>query len=269
MEPDLIKMKSKEIRKLILSTIVKAKGGHAGASLSEVDILATLYFHVLRISPETLQDPLRDRFILSKGHGSEGLYCTLAAKGILPKSELDRYLTHACDLSIHPTNHVPGVEICTGALGHGFSIAVGIALSAKKKNQSYRAFVLTGDGELEEGSNWEAAMSAAHFKLGNLTVIVDNNQLQLIDFISHTMEIEPLFDKFVSFGFDVHVVDGHSPQDLCRVFDNLDYEGDKPHAIIARTVKGKGISFMENVPEWHHRIPTEVEGDAALMELEA
>ena len=112
-------------------------------------------------------------------------------------------------------------------------------------------------------------MSAAHFRLGNLTVIVDNNQLQLIDFISHTMEIEPLFDKFVSFGFDVHVVDGHSPQDLCRVFDNLDYEGDKPHAIIARTVKGKGISFMENVPEWHHRIPTEVEGEAALMELEA
>lgn len=265
-----LKQKAKEIRRDIVSMIVKAKGGHFGTSLSEVDVLTVLFFHIMDSDADSPADPDRDRFILSKGHGSEGLYCTLAEKGYFPKAWLDEYLTHDCPLTIHPTNHVPGVEANTGALGHGFSIGVGMALAARKAGRAFRAFVLTGDGELEEGTNWEAAMSAAHFKLGNLTVIVDNNGLQLADSVSTTMEVQPLDKKFEAFGFDVHVVeDGNDIAQLVDVFEALDYSGEKPHAVIARTIKGKGVSYAENVPEWHHRIPTEEEGRTALEELKA
>jgi len=260
--------KAIEIRRSIVSTIVKAKGGHIGTSLSEVDILTALYFRVMNYSVDNYTDPDRDRFVLSKGHGSEGLYCTLAAKGIIPQSELDTYLTHDCHLTIHPTRHVPGVEINTGALGHGFSIAVGIALGAKKSGKKFRSFLMTGDGELQEGTNWEAAMSAAHFKLGNLVLIIDHNKLQLSDRIAHTMGLDPLDKKFASFGFDVHQIDGHSMKEIVDTLEKLDYEGDKPHAVIAHTVKGKGVSFMENIAEWHHRVPTPDEGAAALKELQ-
>jgi transketolase len=251
----------------VVKTITKARGGHIGTSLSEVDILAALYFGLLHVDPKAPEAPDRDRFILSKGHGSEGLYCSLAAKGFFPTEELERYLEHDCPMTIHPTRHVPGVEMNTGALGHGFSNAVGVALSARMQKRGYRAFVLTGDGELEEGSNWEAAMSAAHFGLGNLVVIVDNNGLQLADRVDRTMGIEPLADKFEAFGFDVRRADGHSIPELLELFSSLDYAGGRPHAVIAKTVKGKGVSFMEGVPEWHHRIPTPEEGERALKEL--
>jgi len=263
-----IEAKAKEIKRMVIRTVTGAKGGHVGTSLSEVDILATLYFGVLNLDPAHPDLVDRDRFILSKGHGSEGLYCSLAAKGFFPREVLGTYLRHDCPLTIHPTRHVPGVEMNTGALGHGFSNAVGVALSARLRKRGYRAFVLTGDGELQEGSNWEAAMSAAHFELGNLTVIVDNNGLQLSDRVDRTMRIEPLDEKFRSFGFDVHKVDGHSVPELLGILSALDYGGKKPHAIIARTTKGKGVSFMEGVPEWHHRVPTPEEGERALKELE-
>jgi transketolase len=262
-----VETKAREIRKLIVKTITKAKGGHVGTSLSEVDILASLFFGGMRCAPGAPEDPERDRFILSKGHGSEGLYCTLALKGYFPLAVLDTYLSHDCPLTIHPTRHVAGIEMNTGALGHGFSNAVGVALAAKKSGRKYRTFVLTGDGELEEGTNWEAAMSAAHFRLGNLVVIVDKNGLQLADTVEKTMRIDPLDKKFEAFGFDVHWVDGHSVADLMATFDSLDYEGDRPHAVIARTIKGRGVSFMEGVAEWHHRIPTAEEGEKALEEL--
>jgi transketolase len=252
---------------MILRMITRAKGGHVGASLSEVDILTALFFHTLRLSPENKDDPGRDRFVLSKGHASEGLYCALAAAGFFDPALLDRYLAEDCPLTVHPTNHVPGVEANTGALGHGFSIAVGMALGAKKARRSCRVFVLTGDGELQEGTNWEAAMAAAHFKLGNLVWIIDNNGLQLTSTVRDTMEIEPLGDKLRAFGFDTRRVDGNDAEKVAAMLDTLDYEGGVPHAVIAKTVKGKGVSFMENIPEWHHRIPTEEECEKALREL--
>jgi transketolase len=262
-----ISQKANEIRKSIVSMIVKARGGHIGCSLSEVDILAVLFFHTLNYSPETRNDPNRDRFVLSKGHASEGLYATLAERGFFPKSWLFEYLKHECPLTIHPTSEVPGVEINTGALGHGLPIGTGMALAAVKTGRKYRVFVLTGDGELDEGTNWEAAMAASHFKLGNLILIIDRNGLQLSDTVSNTMEIAPLKEKLEAFGFDVHDVDGHDTDALSRLFDSLDYSGQKPHAVIAHTVKGKGVSFMENRPEWHHTIPTEEQGKVALKEL--
>jgi transketolase len=217
-----INQKANEIRKSVVSMIVKAKGGHVGCSLSEVDILAVLFYYILNFSPENPTDLNRDRFVLSKGHASEGLYATLAERGFVPKSWLFEYLKHDCSLTIHPTSHIPGVEINTGALGHGLPIGTGMALAARKTGRNYRAFVLTGDGELQEGANWEAAMAAAHFKLGNLTLIIDNNGLQLADTISNTMEIAPLKKKLEAFGFDTHEVDGHDTGAMARLFDSLD-----------------------------------------------
>ena len=259
--------KTAEIRKNIISMIVKAQGGHLGSSLSEVDILAVLYFHTMNIFPENPYCPDRDRFILSKGHASEGLYAVLAECGFFPKSWLWEYLTHESLLTIHPTNQIPGIEINTGALGHGLSIGTGIALAARKTGKKYRTFVLTGDGELEEGSNWEAIMAASYYKLGNLALIIDNNGLQLIDTVANTMDIQPLKEKLEAFGFNVHNVNGHKISAMIELFDSLDYLGDKPHAIIAHTIKGRGVSFMENKPEWHHTIPSEEQGEKALAEL--
>ncbi|MCL2128843.1 MAG: transketolase [Treponema sp.] len=262
-----IKRKSNEIKRNIISMITKAQGGHVGCSLSEADILAVLFFNTLNFSPESQNDPNRDRFVLSKGHASEGLYSTLAERGFFPKSWLFEYLSHESPLTIHPTSHVPGIEINTGALGHGLSIGTGMALAARKTSRKYRTFVLTGDGELQEGSNWEAAMAAAHYKLGNLVLIIDNNGIQLSDTIANTMEISPLRKKLEAFGFSVYDVDGHDTSALIQLFDSLDYSGQKPHAIIAHTIKGNGVSFMENRPEWHHTIPTEEQAEKALMEL--
>ena len=262
-----INERANEIRNSIVSMIVKAKGGHIGCSLSEVDILTVLFYKILNFSPETRNDPNRDRFVLSKGHASEGLYATLAERGFFPKSWLFEYLNHECSLTIHPTSKVPGVEINTGALGHGLSIGTGMALAARKTGRNYRTFVLTGDGELQEGTNWEAAMAAAHFRLGNLTLIIDNNGIQLADYIENTMGIEPIREKLSAFGFDVHDVNGHDTSALTWLFDSLDYKGGVPHAVIAHTVKGKGVSFMENKPEWHHTIPTAEQGETAAAEL--
>ncbi|GHU82174.1 transketolase, N-terminal subunit [Spirochaetia bacterium] len=267
MNNTLLITKANEIRKKSVAMITKARGGHMGSSLSEADILAVLFFNTLNFRPQNLKDPERDRFVLSKGHASEGYYSVLAEAGFFPSAWLDDYLSHDCPLTIHPTNHVPGIEVCTGALGHGFPIALGMALGAVKTGKKYRVFVLTGDGELEEGTNWEAAMAASYYKLGNLVLIVDVNGLQLADTVANTMEIQPLKEKFESFGMDVHEVDGHDTEAMASLFDSLDYSGNKPHVVLARTVKGKGVSFMENHPEWHHTIPSEEQCRAALEEL--
>ncbi|MDR0656467.1 MAG: transketolase [Treponema sp.] len=268
MDTILLNAKAREIRRKIVYMISHAQGGHIGASLSEADILTALFFHILRFSPENRTDPGRDRFVLSKGHASEGLYTVLAERGFFPAEWLETYLTPGCPLTTHPTNHVPGIEVCTGALGHGLSVACGMALGAKKQGRPFRVFALTGDGETQEGSVWEAAMAAAHFKLGNLVWIIDNNGLQLTSVIAETMGIEPLRDKLEAFGFDTHSVDGTGAAAIAGLLESLDYSGGKPHAVIAKTVKGRGVSFMENVPEWHHRIPTEEECERALKELE-
>jgi transketolase len=232
--------------------------------------LASLIFRILKIDKSNPADVTnRDRFILSKGHGIGGLYCTLAEAGILDEALLDTYLQFDSQLPGHPVKQKnPFIEINTGALGHGLSVAVGLALSAKIKNNDFNVFVLTGDGELQEGSNWEAAMSAAQFKLDNLVLIVDHNTLQLADFTRNIMALEPLDKKFEAFGFDVYKTNGNDVCQFIETIENLNRRDGKPKVVIASTVKGKGVSFIENNPAWHHKIPVGDEITRAIEELE-
>jgi len=269
LNPNKIEEKSKAVRRKIIKMNSHAGSGHTGADLSETDILTSLYFRLLRYDIENLKDPDRDRFILSKGHGIGGLYCTLAETGILPEEELLTYLQAESHLPGHPVRQkTPGIEINTGALGHGLPIACGLALAAKKTGQDYLTYVLTGDGELQEGSVWETAMAASYFKLDNLIVINDRNTLQLADRTEKTMPLEPLADKWKAFGFNVLEADGNSPESLVDVVESIDFSSGKPHVIIARTIKGKGVSFIENQPAWHHRVPVGDEITTAIEELE-
>jgi len=247
-----------------------ARLGHPGGDLSAADLLATLYFHVLRVDPARPRDPDRDRFVLSKGHASGALYATLAEAGFFSAEMLDTYMQPLSPLNGHPDrNKVPGVEANTGPLGHGLPIAVGMALAAKMDAAEWRTFVLTGDGELQEGSNWEALMSAAQFRLDRLTLIVDRNGLQQGNTTEATVALEPLGDRLRAFGWSVVEVDGHDHAALVETFARLPVESGRPSAIVARTRKGRGVSFMEGRVEWHHRVPTDSELAAALAELEA
>jgi transketolase len=261
---------SNRLRRRSLQMVHRAGLGHPGGDLSAADILATLYLGVLRIDPLQPSAPGRDRFIMSKGHCSAAYYGVLAMAGFLPESALDTYMRPLSMLSGHPDrNKVPGVEANTGALGHGLPIAVGAAIAAKMDGAAWRTFVLTGDGELQEGSNWEAAMAAAHYGLDNLTLIVDRNGLQQGGATEPTMRLEPLAEKFRAFGWVVREVDGHDHAQLLSAFRALPFEPAKPNCVIAHTHKGKGVSFMEDRAEWHHRVPTAEEVAAAIGELEA
>jgi len=260
---------AKEIRKNIIRMNARAGQGHTGADLSETDMLASLFFRILHLDKTRLNDPDRDRFILSKGHGVGGLYCTLAEFGLIEKSQLDTYLQFDSNLPGHPVRQkTPGVELNTGALGHGLPVGVGLALSAKMSGRNFRVFVLTGDGELQEGSVWEAAMCAAHFKLDNLIIIVDRNTLQLADRTEKIMALEPLAEKWKAFGCDVHETDGNDVAKFIETVDGLNLQNGKPHVIIAKTIKGKGVSFIEDQPAWHHKIPVGDEIAHAIEELE-
>lgn len=260
-----LKTISKEIRKNVFRMVYTAGNGHIGCSLSDADIITVLFFSVMHYSPNSLSN---DHFILSKGHASESLYCALALKGFFPEIDLMNYQNVSSLLSSHPTNKIPGIEFCTGALGHGMSIATGMAIGEKLKKTGKNVFCITGDGELQEGSNWEAIMAAAQFKLGNLVVTVDNNGIQLNDRISNVIEIQPLTEKFDSFGWDVIQANGNDVEDLKNKYRSIDYFSEKPHLIIAKTIKGCGVSFTENKAEWHHRIPSAEELDKALEELD-
>ena len=256
------------IRKKILKLNCTAGQGHTGADLSETDILASLYFRILRFSEKDPNHPERDRFILSKGHGVGGYYCTLAQAGLLDERLLPTYLQFDTKLPGHPVRQrTPFVEVNTGGLGHGLAIGVGLALAAKKSGRDYKVYVLTGDGELQEGSNWEAAMAASQFKLDNLIWIVDRNRLQLADFTENIMMLKPLDKKMKAFGMSVHVTNGNDPTALIETIESLPEGDGRPKAIIANTTKGKGVSFIENQPSWHHRIPTDDELPKALEEL--
>jgi transketolase len=269
LSPDEIAKRAKEIRKKIIMMNSYAGHGHTGADLSETDILASLFFRILNIQKNNLNDPNRDRFILSKGHGVGGFYCTLAEAGYIDESLLRTYLKFDSALPGHPVRQkTPCVELNTGSLGHGLSVGVGLALSGKMSKRTFRAFVLTGDGELQEGSVWEAAMSASHFKLDNLIVIVDRNTLQLGDRTETIMALEPLEDKWKAFGFDVQVTDGNNAAKFIETIEGLDMYNSRPHAVIARTVKGKGVSFIEDQACWHHKIPIGDEIARAIEELE-
>ncbi|NTU78119.1 MAG: transketolase [Chloroflexales bacterium] len=267
---DKLQTMATAIRRRDLEMIYGAKLGHIGGDFSVTDILVTLYFSVLRVDPTRPDDPERDRFILSKGHSAGALYTTLAHIGFFPLAELATFAQPLSRLNGHPNRvKVPGVETNTGPLGHGLPVAVGCAIGAKMDGASWRTFVITGDGELQEGSNWEAAMSAAHYKLDNLTVIVDRNGLQQGDFTERTMHLDPLADKWRAFGWAVHEVNGHDHAALLHIFDQLPFEWGKPNCIIAHTHKGQGVSFMRDRPAWHHKVPDADEYTRALQELDA
>jgi transketolase len=257
------------VRRRDLQIVHGAKLGHVGGEMSAIDILVTLYFAVLHVDPARPDDPERDRFILSKGHSAVALYTTLAHRGFIPMEQLDTFAQPLSKLNGHPDrNKVPGVETNTGPLGHGLPVAVGAALAAKLQDSSWRVFVLTGDGELQEGSNWEAAMAAAHYKLDNLTVIVDRNRLQQGDWTEQTMHLEPLADKWRAFGWSVVEVDGHNIAQLLQTFARVPFEAGKPNCIIAHTHKGQGVSLMRDKAAWHHKVPNAEELAIALKELE-
>jgi transketolase len=263
-----LKAKSVAYRKTILRIIKQTRAGHTGGDLSAIDIINVLYNHTLHVTPETFRDPNRDRYIQSKGHCVEALYTVLADRGFFPKEELEHLCKYKSHYLGHPTRSVNGVEQNTGALGHGLAVAVGMALAAKIDDRSYRVFTLLGDGELGEGSNWEASFAASHYKLDNLVVIVDRNGLQITGPTETVNPLEPLADKFRAFGYAVCEVDGNDIPALVDLFSRIPFEAGKPNLVLAHTIKGKGVSFIENSHKWHHRVPNDEEYDSALRELD-
>ncbi|UFH52723.1 transketolase [Spirosoma sp. KNUC1025] len=259
--------KSIQYRRNILKYIVGANAGHTGGSLSCIDILNVLYNNVLNVSPETAKSPDRDRYIQSKGHTVEALYVVLADKGFFPESDLETLCKYKSHYIGHPTKKIAGIEQNTGSLGHGLSLSVGTAISAKLDEKPFRVFTLLGDGELPEGSNWEAALLAAQYKLDNLCAIVDKNGLQITAPTTDVCSTDPLDQKFEAFGWAVRHVDGHDFGALLEAFEALPFEAEKPSLIIAHTVKGKGISYMENQLKWHHGVPNKEQYEQALAEL--
>lgn len=243
-------------------------GAHIGAIFSCADILAVLYSGILNVDPSAPKNADRDRFVLSKGHAGGGLYAALAERGFFPVAKLLTHYQDGSDLSGHVSHKLPGVDVSTGALGHGLSIAAGMAYAGKLKSVSHRVFCLLSDGECDEGSTWEAVLFAAHHGLSNLVVIVDYNRIQGIASISEVIELEPFADKWTAFGWAVREVDGHDHKALRTAFMAAPFAPGRPTILIAHTTKGKGVSFMENSVLWHYRIPRGAEYDAALAELE-
>src|SRR5688572_20882337 len=260
--------KSIRYRKKILKYIFNANAGHTGGSLSCTDILNVLYNHVMNVGPDNFKSPDRDRYIQSKGHCVEALFVVLADKGFFPETDLETLCRYQSHYIGHPTRKVNGVEQNTGALGHGLSISAGVAIAAKMDKKNYRVFTLLGDGELPEGSNWEAALTASHYKLDNLCAIIDHNKLQITGTTSEVCNTDPIDKKFESFGWAVKHVDGHDLTALKKTFDSIPFEQDKPSLVIAHTVKGKGISYMENELKWHHGVPGKEQYELALEELD-
>ncbi|MDD9268952.1 transketolase [Paenibacillus sp. GCM10023248] len=269
MEIRALQAKATQIRMDLLRMIAGAKTGHTGGSLSNTDILTALYYRVMNIDPANPKAADRDRFILSKGHSVESLWSILADRGFFPREELASFSQFGTKLIGHPNNKVPGIEMNTGALGHGLAVAVGMALAAKKDGASYRTYCLMGDGEQAEGSVWEAAMAGAHYKLDNLIGIIDRNRLQISGSTEEVMGLDPLEDKWAAFGWHVVSIDGNDMQALVKTFEAIPAHRGKPTLVMANTVKGKGVSFAENVPHWHHHVPNQAELEQALAELTA
>lgn len=261
---------STKIRLGILDAVFHAQSGHPGGSLSSTDLLAVLYFHEMKVDPFNPKWEDRDRFVLSKGHCSPALYATLAAKGFFPPEELKNFRRIDSYLQGHPDmKKVPGVDMSTGSLGQGLSAANGMALAGKLDNKDYRVYTLLGDGEIEEGQIWEAAMAAAHYKLDNLTAFLDHNKLQIDGPISEVMSPEPVDLKFKAFGWHVIIIDGHDFKQIISAIDEAKNTKGKPTIIICETLKGKGISFMEGIAGWHGKAPNEEQYKAALTELKS
>lgn len=263
-----LKRHAAELRGQVVSLSHQAKTAHLGSSLSCSDIVAAAYWHVLNIDPANPTDPDRDRFILSKGHAATTLYSILAQKGFFPKEQLDTYTKDGGKLAEHPpASGLPGVEAATGSLGHGLPIGCGMAMAGKMRGQAYRVFCLLSDGECNEGSVWEAAMFAAAQKLENLCVIVDYNKWQATARSNETLALAPLREKWQAFGWDAFEIDGHDVGVLAELMSAMPNKSGKPVALIANTVKGKGVSFMEDDNNWHYRAPNDEELEAAFVEL--
>ncbi len=264
----LLKNKANEIRKLIITMLAEAASGHPGGSLSSTEIIACLYFDIMHHDPKNPQWPDRDRFHLSKGHCCPAVYAALALSGYFPQKELMTLRKLGSILQGHPDKNTPGIEVASGSLGQGLSVALGMGLAAKMDKKDWRVYCLMGDGEIQEGNIWEAAMAAAHFKLDNLCGIVDFNRFQIDGRIEDIMGLEPLVNKWESFGWHVIQCDGHNVQELLESFEEAKSIKLKPTVIIAHTVKGKGVSFMEHVVDFHGRAPSEKEREIALKELQ-
>lgn len=256
------------IRKDIVEMLTESASGHPGGSLSAADILTALYFDIMNIDPENPKMEDRDRFVLSKGHAAPVLYAALAERGFIKKEKLKTLRKINSSLQGHPNmNQTPGVDMSTGSLGQGLSAANGMALAGKLDNKDYKVFVYLGDGELQEGQVWEAAMTSAHYKLDNIIAFVDYNGLQIDGDVSKVMNVNPIDEKFKAFGWNVLTIDGHSFDEIFKSIDEAKSVKNKPTMIIAKTIKGKGISFMENQASWHGTAPSKEQCESAIKEL--
>ena len=260
---------AKDIRKKIFLTIYNAGSGHIAPAFSCVELMVALYYKTLNVSANNIKSDNRDRFVLGKGHACVGLYTILAEKGIIDKNELKNLCKPDCILGGHPESHlIPGVEMSTGSLGHGLSYSAGLAYAGKMDNKDYRVFTLLSDGECQEGSIWEAIMFASHHKLDNLVAIVDHNKLQSLDRVENIVSLAPFAERWRAFGWDVKEINGHNMSEVTEALSEIPFSNGKPSVIIANTIKGKGISFMESVPIWHYRLPNEEELKIVLKELD-
>lgn len=268
MENRKLELTATEVRKGIVTAVYSAQSGHPGGSLSAADMYTFLYFEEMNIDPKNPRDPNRDRFVLSKGHTSPGLYSALANRGFFPKEDLKLFRKLGSYLQGHPCmNETPGVDMSSGSLGQGLSVAAGMALAGKMSNKDYHVYTLLGDGELEEGQIWEAAMFSGAHKLDNLTVIVDNNGLQIDGRVEDVCSVYPIDAKFEAFNFNVVTINGHDFDEIRGAFAKASECKDKPTAIIMKTVKGKGVSYMENNAGWHGKAPNDAEYETAMREL--
>jgi transketolase len=266
--PQELRATARRIRRRDLQAVFEAGAGHIGGEMSVIDILTALYFNVLHVDPQHPRDPGRDRLVLSKGHTACALYVTLAERGFIPKDEIATFLKPMSRLNGHPDrNKVPGVETNTGPLGHGLPVAVGMATAAKLDGAAWRTFVITGDGEMQEGSNWEAIMAAAQFRLDNLTLIIDHNRLQQGARLADTNDLAPFAPKLAAFGWTVLEIDGHDMEAILGALSRERVVTGRPTCVVAHTVKGQGISFMADRVEWHHKVPSPEQYEQALSEL--
>lgn len=263
-----LQLQSEKSRRRLIEIIYSANAGHTGGDLSCLNVMTALYFHLMNIDPKNPKMEQRDRFVLSKGHCVEALYVTLEARGFIEKELVDTLGHYLSPLAGHPTIEVPGIEVNSGALGHGLPIGVGMAMATKMDGKKYHTFVLMGDGEQGEGSIYEAAMAGAHYKLDNLVAIIDRNMLQISGCTEDVMSLEDMNARWTAFGWDVIEINGDCMEDIINKFSSIDYNNGKPHLIISHTTKGKGVSYMENVAKWHHGVPTEEQYKQALTEID-
>lgn len=264
-----LQLLAEQRRKRLVEVVYRAKAGHIGGDLSCLNVMTALYFHTMQgLDPENPKAPERDRFVLSKGHCVEALYVTLEAKGFLRSDVLDTLGQFGSPLSGHPTIEVPGIEVCSGALGHGLSIGIGMALAAKMDNKAWHTYVLMGDGEQGEGSIYEAAMAANRYHLDNLVAIIDRNHLQISGNTEDVMPIDSIHDRWTAFGWEVTQMNGDSMADIVKTLDAIDYHGDRPHLLVSNTTKGRGVTFMEGVAKWHHGVLNEEQYKEAVAEID-